>query len=106
LTNACQDREKQAKYAALRDVPITLDGERIAVMVNAGLREDMPNLQLTGADGVGLSAPSFSSWFPPPCPTASARRGSIAKCWIGGGQAGGVPHRRHRRGQEPALSAP
>jgi phosphotransferase system enzyme I (PtsP) len=28
-------------------------------MVNAGLREDMPNLQLTGADGVGLFRTEF-----------------------------------------------
>ncbi|MBB3955440.1 phosphoenolpyruvate--protein phosphotransferase [Novosphingobium sediminicola] len=55
-----KNREKQAKYAALRDVvPITLDGERIAVNINAGLREDMPNLQLTGADGVGLYRTEF-----------------------------------------------
>jgi phosphotransferase system enzyme I (PtsP) len=53
-------RERQAKYAALRDVePVTADGTRFAVMVNAGLREDMPNLQLTGADGVGLFRTEF-----------------------------------------------
>jgi phosphotransferase system enzyme I (PtsP) len=44
----------------MRDVvPITADGTRITVMVNAGLREDMPNVQLTGADGVGLYRTEF-----------------------------------------------
>ena len=53
-------RERQAKYATLRDVdPVTADGTRFAVMINAGLREDMPNLQLTGADGVGLFRTEF-----------------------------------------------
>jgi len=53
-------RERQVKYAAMRDVvPITADGTRITVMVNAGLREDMPNVALTGADGVGLYRTEF-----------------------------------------------
>ncbi|NBC37825.1 phosphoenolpyruvate--protein phosphotransferase [Novosphingobium sp. FSY-8] len=53
-------RERQATYAALREVqPVTADGTRIVVNINAGLREDMPNLQLTGADGVGLFRTEF-----------------------------------------------
>ena len=50
-----KSRERQATYVALRDVvPTTADGTRITVKINAGLRDDMPNLALTGADGVGL----------------------------------------------------
>ena len=53
-------RERQAAYAALRDVePFSKDGTRIMVMVNAGLREDMANLGLTGADGIGLFRTEF-----------------------------------------------
>ena len=53
-------RERQAAYAALRDVePFSKDGVRIKVMVNAGLREDMANLSLTGADGIGLFRTEF-----------------------------------------------
>ncbi len=53
-------KERQAAYAALRDVePFTRDGTRIKVMMNAGLRDDMPNLSLTGADGVGLFRTEF-----------------------------------------------
>lgn len=55
-----RSKERQAAYAALRDVePFTRDGARITVMMNAGLRDDMPNLALTGADGVGLFRTEF-----------------------------------------------
>ena len=55
-----KSRERQATYAALREVePFTKDGKRITVMINAGLRDDMPNLALTGADGVGLFRTEF-----------------------------------------------
>ena len=53
-------REKQAAYAELRDVePFTRDGTRITVMMNAGLRDDMSALAMTGADGVGLFRTEF-----------------------------------------------
>ncbi|MEE4289313.1 MAG: phosphoenolpyruvate--protein phosphotransferase, partial [Erythrobacter sp.] len=53
-------RERQAAYASLRDVePFTRDGTRIQVMMNAGLRDDMSNLAMTGADGVGLFRTEF-----------------------------------------------
>jgi phosphotransferase system, enzyme I, PtsP len=55
-----KSRERQAHYAAMRDVePVTRDGTRITVMMNAGLRDDMPNLALTGADGIGLFRTEF-----------------------------------------------
>ena len=53
-------RERQAAYAELRDVePFTRDGTRITVLMNAGLRDDMSALNLTGADGVGLFRTEF-----------------------------------------------
>ncbi len=55
-----RNREKQALWAAMRDVePITLDGTRITVMMNAGLRDDVPMLNLSGADGIGLYRTEF-----------------------------------------------
>ena len=55
-----KSKERQASYARLRDVePFSKDGTRITVMMNAGLRDDMPNLALTGADGVGLFRTEF-----------------------------------------------
>ncbi len=53
-------KEKQAAYASLRDVePFTRCGTRIQVMMNAGLRDDMASLAMTGADGVGLFRTEF-----------------------------------------------
>ncbi|MEM6827439.1 MAG: phosphoenolpyruvate--protein phosphotransferase [Pseudomonadota bacterium] len=55
-----KSRERQAAYAELRDVePFTRDGTRIQVMMNAGLRDDMSALAMTGADGVGLFRTEF-----------------------------------------------
>ncbi len=55
-------REKMAmraqakeEYSALRDKPATtLDGVTISLQMNAGLMVDLPNLAVSGADGVGL----------------------------------------------------
>ncbi|GMM93459.1 phosphoenolpyruvate--protein phosphotransferase [Qipengyuania sp. MTN3-11] len=53
-------RARQAAYAELRDVePFTRCGTRITVMMNAGLRDDVSALQLTGADGIGLFRTEF-----------------------------------------------
>jgi phosphotransferase system enzyme I (PtsP) len=55
-----KSREKQAAYAQLRDVePFTRCGTRIQVMMNAGLRDDISALAMTGADGVGLFRTEF-----------------------------------------------
>ncbi len=47
--------EAQKRYASLRDLPaITLDGQTITLMMNAGLMADLPSLEGSGAEGVGL----------------------------------------------------
>ena len=51
---------RRAALAALRDLPpVTTDGARIAVMINAGLRDDVEALAVTGADGIGLFRTEF-----------------------------------------------
>jgi phosphotransferase system, enzyme I, PtsP len=46
---------RQAQYAALRNVPpVTLDGQRVSLNINAGLLFDLPHLDQSGADGIGL----------------------------------------------------
>lgn len=53
-------QKKRASYAALRDEPaVTLDGQRVELMVNAGLRDDVAALDVTGADGIGLFRTEF-----------------------------------------------
>lgn len=47
--------QKQAQFDALRGAPaISKDGVRIKLDINAGLLVDLPHLQDTGADGIGL----------------------------------------------------
>lgn len=46
---------RQEQFRALRDVePLTKDGKRISLMMNAGLIVDLPQLAESGADGIGL----------------------------------------------------
>ena len=53
-------QKRRAAFAALRDQPpISKDGHRIALMMNAGLRDDVAALDLTGADGIGLFRTEF-----------------------------------------------
>lgn len=46
---------RQEQFRALRDVePVTRDGHRISLLMNAGLLVDLPQLVESGAEGVGL----------------------------------------------------
>jgi phosphotransferase system enzyme I (PtsP) len=52
--------QRRANFAALKkEPPITRCGRRITLMVNAGLRDDVAALDLTGADGIGLFRTEF-----------------------------------------------
>ncbi|MCA8899906.1 MAG: phosphoenolpyruvate--protein phosphotransferase [Hyphomonas sp.] len=52
--------ERQAAYAALRDLPArTKDGRTIRLMLNAGLDLDLDMLEPAGADGIGLFRTEF-----------------------------------------------
>jgi phosphotransferase system enzyme I (PtsP) len=53
-------QKRRAAFAALRDVPpVTKDGTRLTVMVNAGLRDDVAAVGAVGADGIGLFRTEF-----------------------------------------------
>jgi phosphotransferase system enzyme I (PtsP) len=46
---------RQSQYLALRNKPcVTRDGQKITLMINAGLPVDLPHLPETGASGIGL----------------------------------------------------
>jgi len=46
---------RQAQYAELRDLPaVTKDGQRVELLINAGLLVDLPHIAETGAEGIGL----------------------------------------------------
>ena len=53
-------QKRRAEYAALKGKPAeTLDGQRITLMVNAGLAEDAAMLDASGAEGIGLFRTEF-----------------------------------------------
>ena len=46
--------QAQKRYASIREEPaISRDGQRVNLMMNAGLMADLPSLQNSGAEGVG-----------------------------------------------------
>ncbi|PKP76494.1 MAG: phosphoenolpyruvate--protein phosphotransferase [Alphaproteobacteria bacterium HGW-Alphaproteobacteria-3] len=46
---------KQEQYKEIRDEPaVTLDGAKVDLYVNAGLQVDLPHLEESGAEGIGL----------------------------------------------------
>ncbi|HMT40080.1 MAG TPA: phosphoenolpyruvate--protein phosphotransferase [Sphingorhabdus sp.] len=53
-------QKKKARYAALRDEPsVTKDGQNLALLINAGLRDDALAIGLSGAEGIGLFRTEF-----------------------------------------------
>ncbi len=67
--------KKRAVYAELRDKePYTKDGQRITININAGLRDDVSLLNLTGADGVGLFRTEFQFLVAATMPTRDAQQ--------------------------------
>ncbi|MFJ6025196.1 phosphoenolpyruvate--protein phosphotransferase [Brevundimonas sp. NPDC092305] len=52
--------QRQAEFAKLRDVDaVTVDGQRVTLLTNAGLAVDLENLDATGAEGIGLFRTEF-----------------------------------------------
>jgi len=59
-TRMAMSQKRRAEYAAIRGLPAeTKDGERVTLMVNAGLAEDAAMLEAAGADGIGLFRTEF-----------------------------------------------
>lgn len=68
-------QKRRAAFARLKsEAPVTLDGHRLTVMVNAGLRDDMAALDLTGADGIGLFRTEFQFLVSATLPQREAQR--------------------------------
>jgi phosphotransferase system, enzyme I, PtsP len=59
-TKLAAGQKRRAEYAAVKNLPpVTMDGVRVSVMVNAGLRDDVAAIAATGADGIGLFRTEF-----------------------------------------------
>jgi phosphotransferase system enzyme I (PtsP) len=55
LTSLAVRKQRAAESVRLRDVPsVTKDGVPVQLMLNCGLLIDLPHLEATGAEGVGL----------------------------------------------------
>lgn len=108
--------QQQAQLAALRDEPAaTLDSVRIALHMNAGLLVELPHLQETGADGIGLYRTELHFMISSALPRLSAQTELYRKVLdaaadkpvvfrtldIGGDKA--LPYLRGPREDNPAL---
>ena len=59
-TRMATSQRRRAEFASLRDLPSeTRDGQRVTLMVNAGLPDDAAALEATGAEGIGLFRTEF-----------------------------------------------
>lgn len=72
--------ERVAAYAAARDLPaVTFDGERIELYLNAGLLIDVPYLQESGADGIGLYRTELSFMMRDSFPTVAEQTNTYGR---------------------------
>lgn len=61
--------QRQAAFAQIRDVPaVTKDGVHIRLNMNAGLLADLPHLDETGAEGIGLFRTELQYMIAPAMP--------------------------------------
>jgi phosphotransferase system, enzyme I, PtsP len=71
---------KQAQYAALRSMPsITRDGQKIDLLLNAGLIVDLSHVEESGAQGIGLFRTELQFMVSPKLPKASEQEALYAK---------------------------
>jgi len=114
--NIASREARVAQFAALRDKPaITRDGVRIELNMNAGLTVDLPRLDETGADGIGLFRTEFQFMVSSTLPrietqidlykrvlAATGERKAIFRTLdIGGDKV--VPFMKHEGEENPAM---
>jgi len=106
----------QARFAALRDLPaVTKDGVPIKLMMNAGLEFDMPQLDKSGAAGIGLFRTELQFMIGETMPRLADQTGFYKKIIEAAGDKpvvfrtldlGGdkvLPYARWEREENPAL---
>jgi phosphotransferase system enzyme I (PtsP) len=107
---------RAARIAEVRDLPaITKDGVTIQLMMNAGLLLDMPHLEASGADGIGLFRTELQFMVGQTMPRLSDQIGFYRKVIESAGKRpvifrtldlGGdkiLPYGRWEREENPAL---
>lgn len=107
---------RQKQFAKLRDKrAVTLDGERVEMLINAGLLVDLPQLEDTGADGIGLFRTELQFMISATFPKADQQMEMYASIIEAAGDKpvvfrsldiGGdkmLPYLRHAKEENPAL---
>lgn len=80
---------RQEQYLAIRDEPaVTLDGQEISLHMNAGLLVDLPHLEESGAEGIGLFRTELQFMIASTLPSLS-EQGALYKAVLD--EAGGRP---------------
>jgi phosphotransferase system enzyme I (PtsP) len=80
---------RQEQYRLLRDKPaVTRDGQRITLLINAGLLVDLPHLAESGAEGIGLFRTELQFMIAAKMPKLSEQRALYTSVIEG---AGGRP---------------
>ena len=107
---------RQEQYHALRDQPaVTKDGEQVCLQMNAGLLFDLPHLEESGAEGIGLFRTELQFMVAPRLPRlaeqiaiytavfegAGGRPVTFRTLDIGGDKA--LPYMRAFEEENPAL---
>ncbi len=78
--NQAARAEQRARYAALKDEPaLTLDGTRVTLLMNAGLLVDLPQLDESGAEGIGLYRTELPFMMRRSLPSATVQRDIYAR---------------------------
>jgi len=66
---------RQEQYRKLRDIPsVTTDGIEVALALNAGLSVDLPHIEETGAQGIGLFRTELQFMIAERLPTTAKQR--------------------------------
>lgn len=110
------EARRQEQYAKLRDEPaVTRDGQLVAMHLNAGLLVDLPHLEETGADGIGLFRTELQFMISATFPKSEQQRDMYASVLDAAGgkpvvfrslDIGGdkmLPYLRHAKEENPAL---
>jgi len=108
--------QRRAEFARLRDTPaITRDGDRVTLLMNAGLAVDMELLEEAGAEGIGLFRTEFQFMVREALPRLTAQTQLYRQVFeaahgkpvtfrtldLGGDKI--LPYMEHEREDNPAL---
>ena len=79
--------QRRAEFDRLRDTPaFTRDGGKVTLLMNAGLAVDLENLEVTGAEGIGLFRTEFQFMVAEELPRLDAQTALYARVMEAAGE--------------------